>query len=117
MKPLPENYRVTHGPCASDNGNSCGFFVVPFNGLEISVSVSQVMDAEHIGVSLIKSGKMIRPQREEVFFIKNIFFEDTEAVAEMLPPRRGMVNEIGHVVHLYRLPQLELFQAWESQHD
>jgi hypothetical protein len=123
---VPERYRVKRGAYASDvsYGNN-GIFVIPsFGGSrrvhyqciacdgthELSKIMFGDVQWEHVSVVVINishSGKTTHEQRcptwEEMCKIKELFWEDPEAVVlQFHPPKSEYVSQHPHCLHLWR---------------
>lgn len=96
---VPEQYRVTHGPLASDAsfGNN-GMFQIPKETRMFLVCASDGKGWEHVSVSL----RNRTPRWEEMCFIKDLFWEKTETVVQFHPPESEYVNNHEYCLHLWR---------------
>jgi len=108
-KVLPEKLergRVTTGPMASrpDWGPYGGFFVQGPCGEELTIIASGA-DAddkksagwEHVSVSTRRRP----PNWQEMCFVKDLFWDETECVIQFHPPRSEYVNNHPHCLHLW----------------
>jgi len=101
MFKVPEKYRVTSGPMASDSryGNN-GQFKVKLIKLKRPV-LCQASDGagwEHVSVSLLDRC----PSWEEMCKIKALFWSDEDLVVQFHPPKSDYVNNHPHCLHLWR---------------
>ncbi len=115
---VPNEYRVTVGAYQTTkfDGNN-GLFFVPMpdefkdisrrlakgTGKRITLShytviVSDGLDWEHVSVSL--SDRCLT--WEEMCFIKNLFWDDEDAVMQLHPPQSDYVNNHEFTLHLWR---------------
>jgi len=92
-----------------------GMFRIPhpkIDNYNYFVVVSTGLDWDHVSVSLriVKNGRehpVLRcPTWEEMCYIKELFFEDTEAVVQYHPAASEYVNHHPYCLHLWR-PQIE----------
>ena len=94
-----ERYRIRKGNAASDEsyGNN-GAFRVPVGTRNCHVIASDGMGWEHVSVSL--------PDRcltwGEMCQIKDIFWEEDEAVMQLHPAKADYVNNHPYCLHLWR---------------
>ncbi len=108
-KVLPEKLeagRVLTGPVASrpDWGPYGAFFVQGPCGEELKIIASGAdaddkMSAgwEHVSVSTRRRP----PNWQEMCFVKDLFWEETECVIQFHPPRSEYVNNHPHCLHLW----------------
>ena len=61
---------------------------------------------EHISVSPKK--KSVTPSWDDMCLIKDIFFEETEAVIQIHPPKAEYVNNMPNCLHLWRWAEGEM---------
>lgn len=115
-----EPYRIRSGPLASatTDGNNGAFLFpmrVKYNNQStkdqvLIVIVSDTDGWDHISVSLLGSTgpavPILKNQRcptwEEMCFIKDLFFEETETVVQYHPPIDKHVNCHPYCLHLWR---------------
>jgi hypothetical protein len=95
-------WRVREGYGASDDdaGNN-GLFMVP--GVGRGLLLIQASDGggwEHVSVS-VPGGKTC-PAWEEMDFVKRLFWDDTDCVAQLHVPRKDWVNFHPRTLHLWR---------------
>ena len=95
----PNKYRVKNGYLGSDDsfGNN-GFFEVPFRSFKFRVIASGGGGWEHVSVSL----PFRTPNWEEMCFIKDLFWDDTETIVQYHPPKSDYVNNHEHCLHLWK---------------
>ncbi len=96
---VPEQYRVKKGILASDEsfGNN-GCFIVPHESYELNVIASDGGGWEHVSVSMPTR----TPNWNQMWFIKDLFFEDTDTVIQYHPAKDQYVNEHDHCLHLWK---------------
>lgn len=105
MFKVPEKNRITAGHLASDPsyGNN-GAFKVPYKHGQIHyvffVIASDGMGWEHVSVSFKNVDRS--PTWDEMCFIKNIFWDDTDTVLQYHPPKSKYINNHPHCLHLWR---------------
>lgn len=105
---VPEEYRVIRGPLSSSqrDGNNGLFFVrvenMNWSGaqskVEFRVIASDGLGWEHVSVSL----KMRCPKWEEMCYIKQLFWDDSDAVMQLHPPKADYVNNHPFCLHMWR---------------
>ena len=99
---VPNKYRLRSGPMASDDslGNN-GFFIIPIPGpskQHLSVIASDGYDWEHVSVSLPSRC----PKWDEMNYIKDMFWEDSDLVIQIHPPKSEYVDNCTYCLHLWR---------------
>ena len=121
MFSVPEIYRVTTGPFASDEsfGNNGQFKIFrssdknfPKSSKDITGLLTQASDGmrwEHVSVSVIpKQGQKRRlPTHDEMEFIRFLFWSHSDWVVEFHPPYEAYVNN-APCLHLWRPTEQEL---------
>ena len=101
----PDNYRIRSGPFASTSYDcNNGAFLIPYKGKYLSVISSEGEGWEHVSVSL----KHRCPVWEEMCFIKDLFWDETDCVIQYHPPRSDYVNNHKYCLHLWRPMDVEL---------
>lgn len=95
----PNQYRVTTGILGSDDsfGNN-GLFLIPHYSYTLKVIASDGMGWEHVSVSLPNRN----PNWDEMCFIKDLFWDDTDTVIQYHPPKSEYVNNHEHCLHLWK---------------
>lgn len=102
---VPEQYRVKHGEfgTSSAEGNN-GLFFIPASAARktaaLKVIASDGLGWEHASVSL--RGEMRCPTWEEMCIVKNLFWDEDDAVMQLHPPRADYVNNHRACLHLWR---------------
>lgn len=112
MKVAPKEYRIDHPYLGRGEGNN-GFFVIPHHRIKdyfYNVMVSDGLGWEHVSVTLITHKKAVErcPTWEEMCFIKDLFFYDTERVVQFHPPKDEYVSNHPFCLHLWRPIGVEL---------
>lgn len=106
---VPNKYRNNTVPgLESDNSfGNAGLFIIPHYkviGYEIVTIASDGMDWEHVSVTIAEKRK--RPKRcptwEEMCFVKNLFWDETDCVIEFHPSKSEYVNLEPFALHLWR---------------
>lgn len=94
-----EKYRVSH-PVAGRGDDKNGAFIInlPNSRLSFNVIASSGMGWEHVSVSTTER----IPKWNEMHQIKELFFEDEEAVMQLHPPKSNYVNNHPNCLHLWR---------------
>ncbi len=109
----PNQFRIRSGPLGTDDsfGNNGAFFVPSRPGrTPFKVIASDGEGWDHVSASLPDRC----PTWEEMCLIKALFWDDTDAVMELHPPRADWVNNHRFCLHLWR-PQVDripLPPAW-----
>ncbi len=102
---VPNQYRVRTGVLGSDDGyGNNGCFLVPFRSYTFKVIASDGEGWEHVSVSLPNRC----PSWEEMCYMKDLFWNDTEWVIQFHPAKSEYVNNHNHCLHLWK-PIAELF--------
>lgn len=97
-----DQYRINSGMFASPNGASFGAFQC--NDLRIISSGSEsemgtlLNGFEHVSVSCAKR----TPMWEEMYVIKDMFWDDEECVIQYFPPKSQYVNVHQYCLHMWR---------------
>lgn len=102
---VPNQYRIRKGRFGTDEsyGNNGAFFVPSRPGkTPFKVIASDGEDWDHVSVSLPNRC----PTWEEMCRIKDLFWDETDAVMQLHPPRADWVNNHSYCLHLWR-PQTE----------
>lgn len=114
MKPAPEKFRETTGVLATtkDMGNN-GCFKVPhpkIDGYYFSCLSSSGNGWEHVSVVIASNRRKVErcPTWEEMCFIKELFWEDTEPVVQIHPPKAHHVNNHAYCLHMWRSTDKEM---------
>jgi hypothetical protein len=110
---VPNQYRVRNGHLASDDSIGCnGMFVIPntigtAKGLKwaaLRVIAGDGLGWEHVSVSLPNRC----PKWLEMDYIKGLFWDDTDCVMQLHPPRAEWVNNHPFCLHLWRPIGIEI---------
>jgi hypothetical protein len=99
--------RVVAGHYASRRGDACGAFLVRGpSGRQLAIIVSDGLDDdpalagwEHVSVSI--EGKH-PPNWQEMSWVKNAFWDDTETVVQLHPKLSQYINIHPNCLHLWR---------------
>lgn len=101
---VPEKSRLTKGLLGSDSnyGNN-GFFVLsnPYALGNKAILRCQASDGEgweHVSVSI----EFRCPTCDEMCYIKNIFWDESDCVMQLHPPKSEWVNNYKFCLHLWR---------------
>lgn len=116
MMHVPNQYRVRAGRMGSKDaaGNNGAFFVpnrcskdypqtaplccVASDGIDTREDARLARGWEHVSVSLPNRC----PTWAEMDYIKSLFWDDTDAVMQLHPPRASWVNNHPHCLHMWR---------------
>jgi hypothetical protein len=119
-KTAPDNYRFTrrgdpYSTTPEDGMN--GDFTIPLHRIistghkvfaNCIVSDGKNKDGsvlfpwEHVSVHVVEYGKMRTPTWDEMCAVKDIFWDDDEAVVQYHPEKKNYVNVHPHVLHLWK---------------
>lgn len=98
---VPEQYRVQQGQLASSrlDGNN-GAFVIRSQKLKypLSVIASDGLGWDHVSVST----PVRCPTWQEMCFIKDLFWDEEDAIVQFHPPKSLYVNNHPFCLHLWR---------------
>lgn len=96
-------FRLYNGPLASSdiNGNN-GAFLIPVGSKRLKVIVSDGMGWEHVSVSHIANHM---PTWTEMCAIKDMFWDEEEAVVQYHPRKSQYINNVNNCLHLWRPTQ------------
>lgn len=106
---IVEQYRITHGEFASGHGDRNGAFIVrgwellPATGGDVSIIASDGYGWDHVSVS----GDKI-PRWHVMAWVKDQFWDDTEAVMQLHVPASQHVNNMSRCLHLWRPQGVEI---------
>lgn len=94
-----ERHRIKSGLYGStpEYGNN-GAFLIPHDGLNFSVLVSDGGGWDHVSVSLPDRC----PTWEEMDHFKRMFWDDSEAVMQLHPPRSQWVSHHRYCLHMWK---------------
>lgn len=106
---VPNQYRERNHPrlkSTDDLGNN-GFFTIPhwrINGYQFLVQASVGLGWEHVSVSVQKKGQEQTrcPTWGEMCWVKNLFWDEEDCVAQFHPSKSEYVNLHEFVLHLWR---------------
>ena len=105
-----DRYRYTEGPYGTNPGDDYGAFQIPGPcGRDLKVLASpgdanEGIPWEHVSVSLSNRP----PNWEEMCFIKDIFWDEEEAVMQLHPPKSTWINNHPYCLHLWRPMKQEI---------
>jgi hypothetical protein len=86
----------------SDNND--GWYIVPFNGVNLRVIASEGLGWDHVSVSLLSRC----PTWTEMDHICRLFFRDDETVMQLHVPTRDHISFHEYCLHLWRPQQAEI---------
>jgi len=91
---------------APEDGN-CGAFVLPYSStVTLNVIASDGMGWDHVSVVAVdpeRQRPLYRtPTWAEMCFVKDLFFEDDEAVVQFHPPKKQYRNAHEYCLHLWK---------------
>ncbi len=105
MKEYPcdmlERGRVQDGQMGSDStdGNNGVFFVSTLAGIKLRIIASDGCGWEHVSVTVKKKRT---PTWGEMQFVKDLFWQEEEAVVQFHAPRSRHINNHNYCLHLWR---------------
>ncbi len=106
---FPDQYRWRNAPFGygSSNSDQFGMFRIPgLNGnrpVKAMACDGEETGWEHVSVSLDDGGKQDRcPSWSEMCAVKELFWNDDEAVIQFHPPKSEYVNQHAGCLHLWR---------------
>lgn len=106
MFKVPENKRILDGPMGSDESyENNGQFIISYNGLKYLCQASDGFAWEHVSISIMKKTMVpIKrcPTWEEMYMIKDIFWDKNDTVLQYHPSEENYVNQYPYVLHLWR---------------
>jgi hypothetical protein len=116
MKKPPEQYRITEELAAQSRtldlsrfvsdesyGNNGAFFIPRMGkqyGHYFFAMISNGEGWEHVSVTIPTEKRT--PTWEEMCYIKNLFWDETEAVVQFHPPKSDYVNNHPYCLHLWK---------------
>lgn len=99
---MPENLRLRNG--FSEPGDDFGNFLIPpslaAKTPALLIQASSGLGWEHVSVSVI--GHTRCPTWQEMCKIKELFWDDEDAVMQLHPPKSEYVNNVANCLHLWR---------------
>lgn len=104
-------YRLTaeeKGGYGAEGDGKNGIFKVFVDGRSFFCIASNGGGWEHVSVSPCNRKRKTCPTWEEMCAIKNMFFEDDEAVVQYHPPKSDYVNNYPYCLHLWRPANQEI---------
>lgn len=105
MFKVPNKFRVRVGPMGStDSIGNNGCFIIPSDKKPrmFSIIASDGGGWEHVSVHVEDGDKQRTPLWEEMCQVKDIFWDDDDAVIQIHPPRKYYVNVHPHTLHLWK---------------
>jgi len=112
---VPHKYRERKNPYigSDDTYGNNGFFVIPHPKIYkyyIQVQASDGASWEHASVSIASTVRKVErcPTWEEMCYIKNIFWDETDCVIQYHPPKSEYVNMHKYCLHLWRNTEIEI---------
>lgn len=111
---VPERYRVLNGEMGStaDFGAN-GLFIIPHQMIDKYEYVCICGDGngwDHVSVSIRSTVRKVErcPTREEMCFIKSLFWDDDEIVIEYHPAKSDCISNHPFVLHPWKPQGIEL---------
>jgi hypothetical protein len=104
MKNGPDEYRILNGHWGSPKGADYGSFRIPGPCGEDLMVIASPGDAdenipwEHVSIST----RNRCPRWNEMCFIKELFWDDEDAVMQLHPPKSTWINNHAFCLHLWR---------------
>jgi len=101
----PNKYRLKNHPVLGSDetyGNN-GVFLIPIEtNILAQVIASDGLGWEHCSIIVIEDGNKETPTWEEMCKIKNLFWDEEDAVIQFHPPKSQYVNNHENCLHLWR---------------
>lgn len=97
-------HRVVSGPYAStreDGFNGAFTFPIPWDPRRVMCIASDGMGWQHVSVSFGAGSKKC-PSWDVMCWVKDVFWEDTDAVIQIHPPKKDYVNYHPGCLHLWK---------------
>ena len=96
---VTNNYRIRNGQLGSDDnyGNNGAFAIPRKNGVVLRAIASDGMEWEHVSVSLPNR----TPRWDEMCFIKDMFWDEEDAIVQFHPSKDVYVNQHPYCLHLW----------------
>ena len=103
---VPEAQRVVTGPMRSSQkeGNN-GVFMLRRGSRRYCVIASDGMGWDHVSVHI--DGERRCPRWDEMCWLKDIFWDETDAVIQIHPAKANHVNNHEFTLHLWRCTSTE----------
>lgn len=98
-------FRAFQDRMPSNPGDKFGAFVIPRGSMQFTVIASCGSDEvrwEHVSARCRDYKGERCPSWDEMCWLKDLFWEDTECVIQFHPPKSEYVNLHPHVLHLWR---------------
>jgi hypothetical protein len=103
---VPERARLRTHPrlgSSSADGNNGAFIVRSVEpGWDLALQVSDGMGWEHVSVHAFRGTQQRTPNWKEMCQVKDLCWEDEDAVLQYHPPRAEYVNDHPYTLHLWR---------------
>jgi hypothetical protein len=99
MLKVPNEYHIQDGGLGStDEIGSNGAFLIPYQFFTLRVIASDGQGWEHVSVSLPNRC----PNRREMRFLTDLFWDDEDVVIQYHPQKSEYVNQHDNRLHLWR---------------
>lgn len=97
-----EKYRRNFSQWRSKLGDPYGFFEIPYKTytLRAMVDDGETTGWEHVSVTI--AGPKRPPNWEEMCFVKNLFWDEEETVAQFHPKKSEYVSYHANCLHLWK---------------
>ena len=99
---VPEEFRMTSGPLASDStiGNNGAFAIKLKKGGVVYAIASDQLGWEHVSITKMKAQRP--PTWGEMCEVKDLFWDAEDCVMQLHPPKSEYVNNHPNCLHLWR---------------
>lgn len=108
LDPRLEEGRIRHGQFGTDAswGSYGAFFIHGPCGEELKIVSSGGDETgwEHVSISTRRR----TPNWREMCFVKDLFWDDTETVLQLHPPKADYINNHPHCLHLWKPLKAEI---------
>jgi hypothetical protein len=100
MMKFPEEFQIA-------SGEDGGEFVIPhrlknYATRKYLVVASNGMGWEHASIHIMQGRESLTPNWEDMCYIKNLFWEESDTVIQYHPAKNDYVNVHPNVLHLWR---------------
>jgi len=104
--------RIGRWASAPEDGNNGEFFLPYSSMVTLHVIASNGMDWDHLSVTPVDPSRhqsLYRtPTWSEMCYVKDLFFDETEAVLQLHPPKKQYRNAHEYCLHLWKPQHVEL---------
>ena len=108
-KDTPEKFRARLPGSVQESNSSYGMngvFIFSSKGINLFCLVSDDGGWEHVSVSIrSKNNRLIKrcPTWEEMCIVKDLFWDEAEAVCQFHPQKKDYINKHEYCLHLWKM--------------